>query len=123
MRFFFAIIFLPLIVNVSDAMAATRFAMHDRMDLAVGICLGSSVQLLSFVLPVAVLIAWAFERDTHDRNMTLSFGILSNCLLVISTVVVLIMIVGGKFELMKGAILLIMYVVSAVLLWFFAREA
>lgn len=120
---FFAIIFLPLIVNVSDAMAATRFAMHDRMDLAVGICLGSSVQLLSFVLPVAVLIAWAFERDTHDRNMTLSFGILSNCLLVISTVVVLIMIVGGKFELMKGAILLIMYVVSAVLLWFFAREA
>lgn len=117
---FFAVIFLPLIVNVADALAATRFAMHDRIDLSVGICLGSSVQLSSFVLPAAVLIAWALGNGTMGENLTLTYGPLSVSVLSVSAVVVLVMAVDGRLNAVKGAILLCMFCATIPLYWFLA---
>jgi Ca2+:H+ antiporter len=33
-------------------------AMKDKMELTIGVCVGSSIQLTTFVVPLLVIIGW-----------------------------------------------------------------
>jgi Ca2+:H+ antiporter len=37
--------------------------MRDKMDLALGVAVGSSIQIALFAVPLAVLAGWAMGRD------------------------------------------------------------
>ena len=38
-------------------------ALQNKMDLAIGVALGSSIQIAIFVLPVLVLVGWAIGKE------------------------------------------------------------
>ncbi len=40
----------------------TTHTLQDKMDLAIGVALGSSIQIAIFVLPLVVIIGWAIGK-------------------------------------------------------------
>ena len=53
---FLGLIILPIAGNACEHITAVLVAYKDKMDLAIGVALGSSIQIAIFVLPVLVLI-------------------------------------------------------------------
>ena len=58
---FLGLIILPIAGNACEHITAVLVAYKDKMDLAIGVALGSSIQIAIFVLPVLVLIGYAFR--------------------------------------------------------------
>ena len=58
---FVGLILLPIIGNAVEHATAVRMAMKDKMDIALGIAIGSAAQVAMFVVSCAVLIAWAMD--------------------------------------------------------------
>ena len=56
---FLSIVLLPLAGNAVEHITAVMVAMKNKMDLALGIAIGSSIQIALFVLPICVLFSWA----------------------------------------------------------------
>ncbi|DBA98929.1 TPA: hypothetical protein ACH3X1_014674 [Trebouxia sp. C0004] len=60
---FLGLIILPIAGNACEHITAVLVAYKDKMDLAIGVALGSSIQIAIFVLPVLVLIGWAIGKE------------------------------------------------------------
>ena len=60
---FLGLIILPIAGNACEHITAVLVAYKDKMDLAIGVALGSSIQIAIFVLPVLVLIGYANFPD------------------------------------------------------------
>ncbi|MGG5823574.1 calcium/proton exchanger [Falsiroseomonas sp. HW251] len=56
---FLGVILLAVVGTAADLFAAVAFARQDRMDIALGICIGSAVQVALVVAPLLVLLSWA----------------------------------------------------------------
>ena len=58
---FVGIILVPIIGNAAEHSTAIIMAMKDKMNAAVEIALGSSLQIILFVIPVLILLSLLFE--------------------------------------------------------------
>lgn len=56
---FLSIVLLPLAGNAVEHITAVMVAMKNKMDLALAIAIGSSIQIAIFVLPTCVVFAWS----------------------------------------------------------------
>ena len=63
--FFLGIIVLGVIGNAAEYISAGYFARRNRMDLAVMITVGSSIQVALFTAPVLVLASYGFARPMN----------------------------------------------------------
>jgi Ca2+:H+ antiporter len=63
---FMGIVVLALVGTIADLFASVAFARDNRMDIALGICLGSALQIALVVAPVLVLVSWAIG---HPMNL------------------------------------------------------
>lgn len=61
-EFFVGIIVIPLVGNAAEHLAAVAFAVRNKMDLAVQIAVGSSLQIALLVAPILVIWGWAVGR-------------------------------------------------------------
>jgi Ca2+:H+ antiporter len=59
---FLSIVLLPLAGNAVEHITAVMVAMKNKMDLSLGIAIGSSLQIALFVLPTCVLFSWAIHN-------------------------------------------------------------
>ncbi|WP_457636520.1 calcium/proton exchanger [Oceanithermus sp.] len=57
-EFFVGIILIPLVGNAAEHIAAVGFAIKNKMDLAVQIAVGSSLQVALLVAPILVIWGW-----------------------------------------------------------------
>ena len=60
-EFFVGIILVPIIGNAAEHSTAVVMALKNRMDVAVEIALGSSLQIILFVTPVLILLSLIFS--------------------------------------------------------------
>ncbi|KAI9594369.1 Sodium/calcium exchanger protein-domain-containing protein [Syncephalis fuscata] len=65
---FVGLILLPIVGNAAEHMTAVTTAMKNKMDLAIGVALGSSMQIALLVTPLLVIIGWIIGQP-----MTLFF--------------------------------------------------
>jgi Ca2+:H+ antiporter len=56
---FLSLVLLPLAGNAVEHITAVMVAIKNKMDLALAIAIGSSIQIAIFVLPTCVLFAWS----------------------------------------------------------------
>ncbi|KAK0367427.1 calcium/proton exchanger, partial [Colletotrichum limetticola] len=68
---FIGLIVVPFVGNVAKHAMAVVMATQDKMDVALGIAMGSSIQIALVVTPFLIIIAWVFGEP-----MTLQFGLL-----------------------------------------------
>ena len=65
---FIGLILLPIVGNAAEHVTAVVVALKDKMDLAIGVAIGSSMQIALLVTPFLVILGWVIGQE-----MTLKF--------------------------------------------------
>ena len=110
---FVGLILLPIVGNAAEHATAVTVAIKDKMDLAIGVAVGSSMQVALFLIPLLVIIGWGMGMD----NMTLSFDIFQVAVLFVAVLLVNYLIADGKSHWLEGMLLICLYCIIAVCSW------
>ena len=65
---FISVVMLPIVGNAAEHASAVMFALRNKMDISIGVAIGSSTQIAMFVFPFCVCVAWAMDKPL-DLNM------------------------------------------------------
>jgi Ca2+:H+ antiporter len=66
---FVGLILLPIVGNAAEHATAVTVAIKDKMDLSIGVAVGSSLQIALLVLPIMVMLSWwGVGPETLDLN-------------------------------------------------------
>ena len=60
---FIGLILIPIVGNAAEHFTAVTVAYKDKMDLAIGVAVGSSMQISLLVMPLIVIIGWFAGKD------------------------------------------------------------
>lgn len=60
---FIGLILVPIVGNAAEHATAVTVAVKDKMDLAIGVAVGSSMQVALLVLPLIVVLGWITGHD------------------------------------------------------------
>jgi Ca2+:H+ antiporter len=111
---FVGVFLVAILGNAAEHATAVTAAMKDRMDLALSVAIGSSVQVALFVAPVLVFASFVFG----PRPMDLAFapGLV---LAVLLAALITGQVAGdGRSDWLKGAQLLAVYLILAITFFF-----
>jgi Ca2+:H+ antiporter len=111
---FIGLIILPIVGNAAEHVTAVTVAMKNKMDLALGVALGSSIQIALFVTPLVVIIGWIMNKD-----MSLYFTLFETVSMFVSAFIVNFLVLDGRSNYLEGALLCSAYVIIAVAAFFF----
>jgi Ca2+:H+ antiporter len=109
---FIGLILLPIVANAAEHVTSVWMAMKDKMELTIGICVGSSIQIATFVVPLLVVIGWITGHE-----LTLYFSDFETVVFFVSVLLVNLLIQDGKSNYMEGLMLLALYIVIALAFW------
>lgn len=72
-RAFIGLILIPIIGNAAEHVTAVVVAVRDKMDLAMSVAVGSSIQISLLVTPFLVIVSWALGSDMSFHFETCRF--------------------------------------------------
>ncbi|KAG5584676.1 hypothetical protein H5410_045110 [Solanum commersonii] len=55
---FISVILLPIVGNAAEHAGAIIFAFKNKLDISLGVALGSATQIAMFVVPLCVIVSW-----------------------------------------------------------------
>ncbi|CAI8270271.1 MAG: Ca(2+)/H(+) antiporter [Methanobacteriota archaeon] len=111
---FIGVILIPLFGNAAEHFTAVTVAGKNKMDLSIGIAIGSSTQVAVFIAPITVLIGWAL-----NVNMSLQFGLFETIATFIAVLIANSICSDGKSNWLEGVMLLGTYAILAASFWLF----
>lgn len=111
---FIGIILLPIVGNACEHVGAIRMAMVEKVDITIGIAVGSSTQIALFVVPFAVLAGWVMGVP-----MDLNFGSLNCTVMLFAVLIAFSIVTDGRANWLEGVMLVVAYAVVATLYFFF----
>jgi Ca2+/H+ antiporter len=114
---FVGLILLPIVGNAAEHATAVTVAVKDKMDLAIGVAIGSSMQIALLVLPFTVVLGWIIGNEKTDM-MTLNFDGFQIAILFVAVLLVNYLIGDGKSHWLEGILLQILYIIIAVAAWY-----
>ncbi|KAL7413246.1 Sodium/calcium exchanger protein-domain-containing protein [Mrakia frigida] len=109
---FVGLILLPLVGNAAEHVTSVWMAMKGKMELTMGIAVGSSIQIAAGMIPLLVLVGWAMNKD-----LTLFFADFETITLFVSVLLVNTLISDGSTNWMEGLMLMSLYFVIALAFW------
>src|SRR6201997_323472 len=110
---FVGFIVVALVGGAAEMGSAFSGARKDRLDLSVGIALGSSAQIALFVAPVLVLLSYVVGPTPMD----LQFWPGAVVMVFLATLVAAFITSGGRSAWFIGALLILVYAVFAMTLY------
>ena len=113
-EFFVGLILIPIIGNAAENSSAILMAVRNRMDLALNIAVGSSIQVALLIAPVLVLLGMAFRQP-----MDLAFTTMEVTSIALAVLVTTSVIRDAESNWLEGAFLLLAYAVLGVAFFFF----
>ncbi|KAF7825544.1 vacuolar cation/proton exchanger 3-like [Senna tora] len=102
---FLSIILLPIVGNAAEHAGAIIFAFKNKLDISLGVALGSATQISMFVVPLCVVIAWIM-----GINMDLNLNLLETGSLAMAILTTAFTLQDGTSHYMKGLVLLLCYI-------------
>ena len=111
---FVGVIVVAVIGNAAEHSTAVLMAMKNKMDLAMNIAIGSSIQIALFVAPVLVFVSYLMPHGPMDLRFT-PFEVLA---VAISVGVVNLVAQDGESNWLEGALLLAVYLVLGTAFFF-----
>ncbi|KAF2459066.1 Sodium/calcium exchanger protein-domain-containing protein [Lineolata rhizophorae] len=114
-RTFLGLILLPIVGNAAEHATAVTVAIKDKMDLSIGVAVGSSMQIALLVLPFTVILGWIIGED----RMTLYFDGFQIGVLFVAVLLVNYLIQDGKSHWLEGVLLVAMYIIIAIAAYFY----
>ncbi len=110
---FVGVIVVAIIGNNAEHSSAILMAMRDKMDLSLGIALGSSLQIALFVAPLLVFASYLFGSP-----MNLEFTIPEVVAVLASVFIVQQISSDGESNWIEGVQLLSVYAILGILFYF-----
>jgi Ca2+:H+ antiporter len=111
---FIGIVFLAVIGGAAESGSAIAMARKNKLDLTVGIAMGSSIQIALFVAPVLVLMSGFIA----PQPLELSFSRAEIGTLFLGVLIGTIVAGDGRSNWYKGIQLILVYVMIAILFYF-----
>ena len=109
---FAGVIIVAAISNASES-TAVMVALKNKMDLSLGIAIGSSLQIALFITPILVFASYLF-----GNRMTLEFSLPEVAALSLAVGIVVLISGDGECNWFEGAQLLAVYLVIAIFFFF-----
>uniref|UniRef100_A0A2P2LBT4 Vacuolar cation/proton exchanger n=2 Tax=Rhizophora mucronata TaxID=61149 RepID=A0A2P2LBT4_RHIMU len=103
---FISIILLPIVGNAAEHAGAIIFAFKNKLDISLGVALGSATQISMFVVPLCVIVSWIV-----GINMDLNFNLVETGTLALSIIATAFTLQDGSSHYLKGVALLLCYIV------------
>ncbi|KAH6659204.1 Sodium/calcium exchanger protein-domain-containing protein, partial [Truncatella angustata] len=107
---FVGLILLPIVGNAAEHVTAVTVAIKDKMDLAIGVAVGSSMQVSLFLIPLLVIIGWGMGIE----DMNLSFDTFQVAVVFVTVLLVNYLIADGESHWLEGFLLICLYFIIAV---------
>ncbi len=111
---FIGIVFLAIVGGAAESGSAIAMGRKNKMDLSVGIALGSSIQLALFVAPVLVFAS----RVIGPKPLELSFTRAEVGSLFIAVLIGAVVCGDGRSNWFKGVQLMTVYAIIALMFYF-----
>jgi Ca2+:H+ antiporter len=110
---FIGIVFVAIVGGAAESGSAIAMGRTNRMDLALGIALGSSIQIALFVAPFLVLISYLIA----PQPLELSFNRAEIGSLFMAVLLISIIAGDGRSNWYKGVQLLTVYILIALMFY------
>ncbi|MBI4539957.1 MAG: calcium/proton exchanger [Gemmatimonadetes bacterium] len=111
---FVGVILVALIGNAAEHSTAVLVAMKNKMDLAINIAVGSSIQIALFVAPALVLLSYL----VGPRPMDLVFTTFEVVAVSLSVAIIALIALDGESNWMEGVQLLAVYLILGIAFYF-----
>lgn len=111
---FVGLILVPIIGNAAEHSTAVVMALKNRMDLAVQIAVGSSIQVALLIAPVLVFLGVLF-----GQRMDLAFSTMEVVAVGLAVGIATVVVLDAESNWLEGAFLLLTYAVLGVAFYFF----
>ena len=106
---FIGIIIVAIVGNAAEHASAVMMAYKNKMDVAVEIAIGSTLQVAMFVAPVLVLLSFLFET-----SMPLVFTWPELISMVTAVLLMIMITIDGESNWFEGLVLLAAYFIMGV---------
>jgi Ca2+:H+ antiporter len=110
---FIGVIVVAIIGNAAEHSTAVWMALKDKLDLSLGIAIGSSLQIALFVAPILVFTSWFVGHP-----MDLEFTIPEVVAVIVAVLIVAEISKDGRTNWLEGVQLLSVYLILAILFYF-----
>lgn len=110
---FIGVIFVAVVGNAAEHASAITMAIKNRMDLALGISIGSATQIAMFVAPFLVLVSLLFKE-----HMSLVFNSFELIAITLAVLISNLVVEDGESNWLEGLQLLMAYAIMAVAFFF-----
>jgi len=100
-RAFIGLIIVPIIGNAGEFVATVQWARTGRINLAIAVIVGSTLQISLFVTPFLVMVGWAI-----GKSMSLQFDTFETIILAMSVLVVDCLVRDGQTNYFEGLLLI-----------------
>jgi Ca2+:H+ antiporter len=110
---FIGVMLVPLVGNIAEHIVAVQVAIQNKMDLSLGIAVGSGLQIALFVAPVLVLAGVVLGQP-----MNLIFNAYELAALVAAAVIASLISVDGESNWLEGAQLVALYIMLGIAFFF-----
>jgi len=111
---FVGVILVPVVGNIAEHLVAVQAAIKNQMDLALGIAVGSALQIAVFVAPVLVLVS----QFVGPEPMTLVFNQFELVALVGAIIITIMISIDGRSNWLEGLELIALYTIIGLAFFF-----
>ena len=111
---FVGVILVAVVGNAAEHSTAVLVALKNKMDLALNIAVGSSIQVALFVAPVLLLLSYAVGPGPMD----LLFSPLEVLSVAVSVGIIALVAQDGETNWLEGVMMVAVYVILGMAFWF-----
>lgn len=111
---FVGVVIVAIVGNAAEHSTAILMALEDRMDLSLGIAIGSGVQIALFAAPLLVFLSYVVGPEPMD----LVFTPAEVLAVVLSVFIVSMVAEDGESNWLEGVQLLAVYAILGILFYF-----
>ena len=111
---FIGIVFVAIVGGAAESLSAIVMGRKNRVDMTIGIALGSSIQIALFIAPVLVLASYFIA----PQPLELSFGRAEVGALMMAVLIGAVVCGDGRSNWYKGVQLITVYIIIALMFYF-----
>ncbi|EXU96196.1 calcium/proton exchangerprotein [Metarhizium robertsii] len=108
-RSFIGLIIVPIVGNAGCLVGTVQWSRSDRVNLAVSVIVGATLQISLFVTPFLIVVGWIMGKP-----MSLQFDTFETIVLTMSTLVVNCIVHDGSTNYFEGLLLVSTYVIIGI---------
>jgi len=106
---FVGIVLLPIVGNAAEHVTSVSVAMKDKMDLSIGVAMGSGIQIALLVIPLLVILGWIIGVE-----LDLFFQGFETVVMFVTVIIVNNVVMDGESNWLEGVLLMAAYLIIAV---------